>query len=111
MERGFLIARIVAWASVAAILALSMSGMKGVVLELLLAAFLFSAAYCGFYGYANPSGMANRVANKGVVSTWLSGAILYNTPGKAKPYGLFICVFTSIMGVLVLVKALRSWGA
>jgi hypothetical protein len=67
MEQGFLIARLSVAGSMAAIFALGISGIKGAVLEALFAVFFFSAAYCGFYSYANPNRMADRVGKKGVI--------------------------------------------
>jgi hypothetical protein len=111
MHTSFRLARIVVVVLIAAIFLVGIGGANATVMWALLTALLFSASYLGFYAYVNPKRVADHYARQSALSAWLSGAIAYNTPAKAKAYGLFFGILTLTLALVVLVGLLTRWGA
>ena len=107
MHTRFRLARIVVVVLIAASILTDIGGASENVTRALLTAFLFSASYLGFYTYANPRRVADHYAKQSALSAWLSGTIFYNTPAKAKAYGLFFGILTLTLALVVLVELLR----
>jgi high-affinity Fe2+/Pb2+ permease len=71
--------------------------------QFLIACF-FAISCLGFYTYAWPSHVSEGYARQSKVSLWMSGGIAYNSPEKAKFFGLIIGVLGLLAGILALVN-------
>ena len=72
--------------------------------RLFLIACFFAVSCLGFYTYAWPNHVSEAYARQSKVSLWMSGGIAYNTPEKAKLFGLIIGVLGLLAGILALVN-------